>query len=222
MLCRRWRRQAEDSCDMPGGGGRLQLGVDGRSEGNYAIGAGSSRVLVQQKTFGQLSINAPGDNLMRQIHRESNEYASIWEWPLPNAPQITSAAVSAGDVALLHASTSVGCGNNRTVGECEQSVSRDAHGYYGTYETQQFVSSSEQSYRRVEHPYQHPGTPSTSRQCFVKDDVTGRTRYFEISAQPENMSSETGGHVMMTSRVACNYGQRAPQSSDGCSQSVMS
>ena len=205
---------------MPGGG-RLQLGVDGRSEGNYAIGGGSSRVLVQQKTFGQLSINAPGDNFMRQLHRESNEYASIWEWPLPNAPQITSTAVTAGDAALIHASSSVGCGNSRTVvGDCE---SRDTHGYYGTYETQQFVSSSEQSsYRRVEHPYQHPGTPSSSRQCFVKDDVTGRQRYFEVNAQPENSLSDNGGHVMMTSRVASNYGQRALQSSDGCSQSVMS
>jgi hypothetical protein len=124
----------------------------------------------------------------RQVHRESNEYASIWEWPLPNAP-----ASATGD-AMMQAGFS---GTNR--GECELPGSKDIHGYYGTYETRQFNSTAELSCRRVEHPYQHPGTPSSGRRCIVKDDVSsdkqaGRQRYFELNTNLNGLdnSSLTG------------------------------
>jgi len=215
---RRWRHHA-DNVEVSA---VCRGTADSHSDGNYV--SGSSRLLVQQKAFGQLSMNVQEqrseDNVMpsnRQVHRESNEYASIWEWPLPNTPAI------ACDSTLP-----VGCsGTNRP--DYEMTGSRDIHGYYGTYETRQINSSTlELSCRRVEHPYQHPGTPSSGRRCIVKDDIlgdksAGKPRYFELNvglaqgsssgcvvdAVASGMTGDGTGQIMSvhTARMPC-YSQQ--------------
>lgn len=192
-----------------------------RDVGTYSTGGGTSRLLVQHKSFGGSPqttastalfdqyrpggslgglIDRPGDGRYPlQIHRESNEYASIWEWPpIP------------GDQSLP-AGTSAVAGDERggaraTTDSPPPPLPSQSHGYYGTYETRQQQQQQQQqrqlssdvelqqasSCRRIEHPYQYPlsETPSgpaafpdsASRRYYALHGAAG-TRYYGSDAQ---------------------------------------
>jgi hypothetical protein len=176
-LCRRRRRHADRS-DVIGSG--VAAAVDDEN------GYNSSRLIFAQKSAGggggggavQSSVvgrnaNAADRNAFR-YDRESNEYASIWEWPLPNTPVPGVGSVGSGDQDSGVFTAAEGGGKQHRVG---LSSSSQVGGYYCGAPSSSVSGGALEAgcggarraaggpYRApsiadAEHPYQRPVTPT--------------------------------------------------------------
>lgn len=135
----------------------LPAGVGAGRDGTYNPSTGGHKSDCRPSSFDPSQPSGggggpPGGSRLQQ-HRESNEYASIWEWPLPSVPQQSIGVDS------LH-----GCGGGGGgVGDGGYTV--DAHGYYGTYQTRQLADAGARqdgtSANETDHAYQRPDNTAT-------------------------------------------------------------